>query len=97
MTDSWIFPFFICRPDLSITVARPDHVFWGGKVYNINDEKDYVYLKNQFDYLLCSEVPSDSEIVNTYIKKEKTLFYVDRTELYSDPIILCELKRNMKN
>ena len=96
-TDSWIFPFFIRRPDLRITVAKQDHISLEGKVYNINDEKDYVYLKNQFDYLLCSEVKLDNDIMNTHIKKEKILFYVDQTELYPTPISLYEFKRAMNN
>ena len=88
--STWIFPFFIRRPDLRITVARPEHILLGGKVYNINDEKDYQYLRNQFDYLLCSEVKLDDDIVNTHIKKEKILFYVDRPGVLGGPVILCE-------
>jgi hypothetical protein len=96
-TDSWIFPFFIRRPDLRITVARPEHILLGAKVYNINDKEDYLYLRNQFDYLLCSSVKLNDDIVNSYIKKEKMHFYVDSTAVLGGLNSLYEFTRTMNN
>ena len=84
--ESWTFPFLLKRSDLHITVARPNHISLAGKTYNINRQKDYLYLKGRFDYLLCSEVKLKEEIVN-YLQKEEMLFYV-YPEMYPDQIIL---------
>jgi hypothetical protein len=92
-TDSWIFPFLLKRPDLTITVARPDHVCLGGKIYNINVYEDYLSLIKKFDYLLCCEVGL-TEIVSNSLQKEKRLFYVPPTTFRRDPISLYKIKGN---
>jgi hypothetical protein len=81
--ESWTFPFLLKRPDLHITVARPNHISLAGKIYNVNRQKDYLYLRGRFDYLLCSEVKLKEEIVN-YLQKEEMLFCV-YPEMYPDP------------
>jgi len=91
-TESWVFPFLIQRPDLFITVARPDHIYWEEKIFNINVYDDFLFLKSKFDYLLFCEV-QPGEAISSSLRKEKQLFYVRCSEFYPIPITLYELSR----
>jgi hypothetical protein len=91
-TESWVFPFLIKRPDLSITVARPDHIYYEGKIYNINEYDHFLFLKSKFDYLLFCEV-QPGKAISGALRMEKQLCYVPRSEFYPIPIALYELRR----
>jgi len=85
-TDSWVFPFLLIRPDVDITVSRPEQIFVKGKIYNINNRDDYRSIKDLFDYLLILEVE-----VGKHIKKETAIFYLSQTPVYSTPIYFFKL------
>ena len=101
---NWVFPFLIKRPDLEVIVARPDHIFIDGKVYNINTKDDLVFLKKKFDYLLFSEVElgvhkehvipsagmagSDGASEESPVKKEDRIFCSDLNVVKRGPVCL---------
>jgi hypothetical protein len=91
-TESWVFPFLIQRPDLFITIARPDHIYWEEKICNINLYDDFQFLKSKFDYLLFCEV-QPGEAISGALRREKQLLYVPRSKFYPIPITLYELGR----
>jgi hypothetical protein len=95
-SETWVFPFLVKRPDLAITVARPDHIYLEGKIYNINEQKDYLFLKKRFDYLLCCTA-NLNEVISNSLQREKRLFYVPHTTLYLYPISLYEFSKNMQS
>jgi hypothetical protein len=90
-TESWVFPFFLKRPDLSITVVRPDHIYYDGKIYNVNEYDHFRFLKSKFDYILFCEV-QPSEAVSSALRMEKQLFYVPSTAWYQIPITLYKIQ-----
>jgi hypothetical protein len=93
-TESWIFPFLFTRPDLRITFAQPVRIYLEGKIYNINSYNDYLFLKGQFDYLLCCGVKLDESILQ-HLSEEKRIFSVPHSEFYQNPISLYEFQSTL--
>ena len=49
---SWVFPFLLTRPDLSVTVADMTKIYHDNKYYNLKNQKDFDFIKNRYDYLV---------------------------------------------
>ncbi len=53
---SWIFPFLIRRSDLDLTVGHKNRFIYENKEYNLDNRRDYEFIKSKYDYMIFKQV-----------------------------------------
>lgn len=98
---SWIFQYLIRRPDLFVTVANKNRIIYEGRLYNLENRRDYEFIKNIYDYIIFLEVEPigymepERLIVSYKVFSNSTNIYYNIYSLYGmDPTIIINYGNN---
>lgn len=77
-----VFPLYISRPDLDITVSKPDRVSIGNTVRLLENKTDYSLIKETYDYIMVLSNDVRKNTVYTFVREEEQIFYAQKGAIF---------------
>jgi len=77
-----IFPLLLLRPDLDITVSKGGWVTLNNKAYNLNKKKDYMYIREKYDYIIFININMKKFKICEYSQDEDQVFYSKKGSIF---------------
>ena len=77
-----VFPFFIKRPDLDITVSKLGRVSINNRICTLSKKSDYDDVREHYDYIIVLNRDIKKTGMYTHIREEEQLFYAKKGAIF---------------